>query len=68
MKAIEMDTIHWSFDSSVPMWTDGKQFEITETKLGGFRLWSTIEDTQLVICDTLTEAKQEAELFKHCWF
>ena len=58
-----LDTIYWRYDTRVPMYT-GDRYEITETKLGGFRLWDATKDSQISISDTLGDAKQEAELHK----
>ncbi len=62
-KDLGLDTIYWSYIRNVPMW-EGNRYEITETKLGGYRLWDAETDTQIKVLDTFAEAKQEAELHK----
>lgn len=63
MKDLELDTIYWHFAKTVPMY-HGSIYEITETKLHGWRLWDTKTDSQIDVCNTLDEAKQKAELHK----
>ncbi len=63
MENLNLDTIYWSYISSVPMW-EGNRYEITKTKLGGYRLWDAETDSQINVLNTLEEAKQEAELHK----
>lgn len=62
-KSLGLDTICWHFKKSVPMY-HGDRFEITETKWHQWRLWDAKRDTQVNIYDSLTEAKDAAELAK----
>ena len=63
MKDLELDTIYWCFNKTVAMY-HGDRYEITETKLGGWRLWDAKTSSQIDVLNSLHRAKQEAELHK----